>query len=175
MPIRNYLRWGVATISALGIVAQFQVIAQSSGTTGSTACGTLKSQWRSVEITLAELQSGDVGDSSAPRATMRAVQAGNEYGQAQLIFDLMVDHKCPLPGSAPSPMTYYSDALRCDTARLKGSPSASECDYSSWGGEKSMVPAVPSRDQSRALQTSPPNTPSSVDRWLERTQTHPTN
>lgn len=97
-----------------------------------TVCEGLARDWRSAEIDLAENWSTEIGDNSAPRATMRAVQDQNALLKAQIALQLMRDNKCVLPKRAPSGLTYSLDALKCQTEKLKGNYKAPECDSSKW-------------------------------------------
>jgi hypothetical protein len=83
---------------------------------------------------LAESLASSVGDNSAPRATLRAMEDANELSKAKMALDLMRDHRCPMPKTLPSAGPYISAALDCRTARMKASSSATpeECKRENW-------------------------------------------
>lgn len=98
-------------------------------------CEQLQSQWREVEMNLAEIYAEGLGDNSAPRATMRATRTTSEMSQANVILGLMAANKCPAPTKAPSEYTYAAAALNCSTARLKGATQIPACDRTLWKPE----------------------------------------
>lgn len=97
-----------------------------------TVCEGLARDWKSAEIELAENWTTEIGDNSAPRATMRAVRDQNSLLKAQIALQLMRDNKCSLPKRAPSGLTYSLDAMKCQTEKMKGNYKAPECDTTAW-------------------------------------------
>lgn len=99
-----------------------------------TTCSILASTYEGASMDLAANRAEGVGDNSAPRATLRAMEDANTLAEARITLDLMRDHKCALPKSAPTSIFYLSDALSCATDRLKsqGAGSPPSCDRSKW-------------------------------------------
>lgn len=95
-------------------------------------CEVLANDWKSVEYGLAMNNARSIGDNSAPRATLRAMEDSNELAKAQMTLQLMSDNKCPLPSRAPSWTTYTVEAMECQTARLGGDFDSPECDFKTW-------------------------------------------
>lgn len=105
-----------------------------------TICEALASDWRRVEQNMASRWTSDLGDNSAPRATMRAIEESNDLSIASITLGLMRDNKCLLPKRAPNVSTYLTAALSCSTARLKQPLSSNappaECDREKWAPGK---------------------------------------
>lgn len=97
-------------------------------------CEQLAADWKRFEINMAERFAEGIGDNSAPRSTLRAIEEGNDLMKAGLTLQFMRDSKCPLPKSAPSGNAYVSAALDCSTARLKSGYEAAKavCDRTKW-------------------------------------------
>jgi hypothetical protein len=97
-----------------------------------TTCEALARDWRNVEVDLAKSNAEDIGDNSAPRATMRAIRDGNSLEVAAITLSLMRDNKCSLPKRPPSHVTYMIPAIECATEQLKGNYKAPQCDTATW-------------------------------------------
>ena len=115
-----------------------QVTAQTRAPAGPApavgTCSRLVSTYDGVSKDLAANVAEGLGDNSAPRATLRAIEDSNSLTQAHIALDLMRDYHCPLPKDAPDSAYYLSPALTCATDRLKarGSDSPESCDRSKW-------------------------------------------
>jgi hypothetical protein len=73
-----------------------------------------------------------VGDNSAPRATLTAIEVSNWLKRLEINLMLMKESKCPLP-TEPIPLSaYVLDALNCSIQQAKGIANAPECDDSKW-------------------------------------------
>lgn len=100
----------------------------------STVCAGLMATYERTSQNLADSFASSVGDNSAPRATLRAMEDANEWSKAKMALDLMRDHRCPMPKSLPSAGPYISAALECRTARMKvsGTTTPEECKRENW-------------------------------------------
>lgn len=97
-----------------------------------TVCEGLARDWKAAEIELAETWTAEIGDDSAPRATMRAIRDQNSLTKAQIALQLMRDNKCALPKRAPSGLTYSLEAMKCRTEKMTGNFKAPECEINNW-------------------------------------------
>ena len=97
-------------------------------------CGTLAADWKRYELNMADREADQIGDNSAPRATLRALEQSNDLALAAMTLQFMRDNRCQLPKRAPSAATYFGAALACSTARLKqsGTETPAECDRDKW-------------------------------------------
>lgn len=117
---------------ALAATGAPQVTFAQAGAAKPGACAGLVLQWDSIEKELAERQAEGLVDNSAPRATLREMQNSNDLSRAQMILTMMQSGRCSLPDSPPRYIVYFSNALACQTARIKGTKDAPECVRSSW-------------------------------------------
>lgn len=99
-----------------------------------TVCEALAHDWRSVEMDMAENHVDGMGDDSAPRATLRAIQEQNSLQTAAITLQLMRDNKCEIPKRAPNYTTYELNALDCAAERAKGNNDAPQCKRDNWKG-----------------------------------------
>lgn len=99
-----------------------------------SVCAALAEDWKRFEMNVATRFADGVGDNSAPRATLRAIEESNDLLKANMTLQLMRENKCALPKSAPSGAGYISAALDCSTQRLKVGYEASKavCDRANW-------------------------------------------
>jgi hypothetical protein len=97
-------------------------------------CAALMTTYDGASKDMAGNFADSVGDNSAPRATLRAMEDSNSLAQARIALDLMRDNHCPLPKRAPAAAWYMSAALTCENDRLKasGTESPPSCDRSKW-------------------------------------------
>jgi hypothetical protein len=106
-------------------------------------CAALQSDWRNVEITLAQNSAEGIGDNSAPRATMRAMDDNNALIRAQITLELMRAAGCTLPARPPLTGTFLMDALDCQTELLRGGHAGQgACDTASWPRARAATPAT---------------------------------
>jgi hypothetical protein len=118
----------LAVLSAAPAMAQTKpAAAQATGT-----CAALARDYDTASKDLADKEAEGVGDDSAPRATLRAMEDANTLAGARITLDLMRDNHCPLPKSAPNYIYYLASALSCRTDRLKGTVSPPSCDRTTW-------------------------------------------
>lgn len=98
------------------------------------ACARLSTDYVGFSKDLAANNAEAIGDNSAPRATLRAMEDSNTLARAKMTLDLMRDNRCTLPKAAPDDITYLLPALTCATDRLKarGTETPPSCDRSSW-------------------------------------------
>jgi hypothetical protein len=99
-------------------------------------CAMLAADYDQIEKAMASRWADQIGDNSAPRATLSEMRDANALSQAQIIITLMQANKCALPDHAPSIKKYLSAALACSTARLKSGADASECKLQDWTASK---------------------------------------
>lgn len=122
-------------LGAIGLASSFPQVAAAQAAPGAkptALCPGLATQWDNVEKDLAAREANGVGDNSAPRATLRAIENSNDLARAQMVLSLMQAGRCSLPDSPPSYVVYLSNALSCATARLKGTKDPVECDRKGW-------------------------------------------
>lgn len=127
-------------ISAVLALAAFPAFAQTprasrpaSPAAAPSRCAALQSDWRSVEITLAQNSAEGIGDNSAPRATLRAMEDNNALIRAQMTLELMRAAGCTLPARAPVAGTFLLDAMECQTALLRGGRAGEgACETATW-------------------------------------------
>lgn len=100
----------------------------------SGVCVQLMGVYEGASKELAANYATSVGDNSAPRATLRAMEDANTLTEARIALDLMRDNRCPLPKTTPSSVWYLSAALSCATDRLKAGvgQSPASCDRATW-------------------------------------------
>ena len=108
------------------------LLAQTAAPKAMALCPGLAFQWDNIEKDLAEREAEGFTDNSAPRATLREMKNANDLTKAQLLFAMMQAGRCPLPDTPPNYIVYFSDALKCGTARLRGTKDAPECDRKTW-------------------------------------------
>jgi hypothetical protein len=73
----------------------------------------------------------DIGDDSAPRATMRAARITAEMAAIQANITLMIANHCPLPDLPMSSSVYEGAAIECVLARDTETVKA-KCDRATW-------------------------------------------
>lgn len=115
--------------AAVIVMAATQAAAQTAPARPAAAaaqsrCEILAGDYRRFEMNLADRFASSVGDNSAPRATLRAMEDANDLAAAALTVQFMRDARCTLPTRAPVASTYMSAALACATARLERSGTA---------------------------------------------------
>lgn len=98
------------------------------------ACAQLMNEYDGASKDLAANYASSVGDNSAPRATLRAMEDANTLTAARIALDLMRDNRCPLPKIVPNYIWYLNDALTCTTDRMKAGAgqSPASCDRANW-------------------------------------------
>ena len=77
-----------------------------------------------------------IGDDSAPRATLRAIEANNQLLLIQIQLGLMNLNKCPVRKTSLSATKYVDDALACSAAMRTTESDPPACDRSKWAGFK---------------------------------------
>lgn len=114
------------------VVAQTRASATAVPAAG--VCAALASTYDGASKELATNSAEGIGDNSAPRATLRALEDSNTLAEAKMTLDLMRDHHCPMPKSAPARIFYLLPALTCANDRMKasGSVSPASCDQQTW-------------------------------------------
>jgi hypothetical protein len=117
-----------AILTASPVSAQVKPAAASAG----GVCAALARDYDAASKDLAVNEAEGIGDNSAPRATLRAMEDANTLSFANITLALMRDNHCPMPKSAPAAVFYLSPALTCATDRLKGTASPPSCDRSTW-------------------------------------------
>lgn len=127
------LRYWSAPILAIALVGapEMPAYAQTTPAPAAGVCADLAGQWDRLEKNLASNSADDIGDNSAPRATLRNIEDLNGMTTASLLYAMMKDNRCPLPKSPPQPGTYLGAALTCATDRLK-TASPDSCKRETW-------------------------------------------
>lgn len=77
-----------------------------------------------------------IGDNSAPRATLRALEIANELTLVTANLTLMSNQRCPLPAEPIRTGKYLLNALKCSTERLKGVADSPLCDFAKWAPDE---------------------------------------
>jgi len=93
-------------------------------------CATLADEWDSALKNRAQIFASSIGDNSAARATVRALENLAELSAQGLILDIMKNEGCPMPVQVHAPAGYVLGAMDCETARLKHGKA--ECDRTEW-------------------------------------------
>lgn len=106
-------------------------VGQTAAPAPAGVCADLASQWDRVEKNLASNSADEIGDNSAPRATLRNIEDLTGMTTANLLYAMIKDNKCPLPKSAPQTATYFASALTCASDRLK-TASPESCKRETW-------------------------------------------
>lgn len=127
----------VKAAAICSLVTAAPVIAQTKPTVAAApagVCARLMSVYDGASKDLAANNAASIGDNSAPRATLRAMEDANTLAEARIALDLMRDNRCALPKTTPSYIWYISAALTCSTDRLKAGAgqSPTSCDRSTW-------------------------------------------
>lgn len=127
----------IICIGALAITSAAPAMAQTAAPTPApklSTCDALAADWKRLDMNMADRFANSVGDNSAPRATLRAIEEGNDLLKANMTLQFMRDNKCSLPKSPPSGGAYISAALECSTQRLKVGFEATKsvCDRANW-------------------------------------------
>lgn len=130
------LMLAAALPSAFALPTAASAIGAPAAQTGalSGTCASLTRTYEGVSMDLASNFADSVGDNSAPRATLRAMEDANSLATAKIALDLMRDNHCPVPKSVPSMASYISQALTCSADRTK-TPAATapaSCDKANW-------------------------------------------
>lgn len=127
------IRIALISLILAPVTAQAQVKPAVAPAAGGV-CASLAKDYDDASKDLAANYAAGVGDNSAPRATLREMEDSNTLAQARITLDLMRDHRCPMPKSAPDRVFYLNDALTCATDRLKsgGSAQPPSCNRAIW-------------------------------------------
>ena len=95
-------------------------------------CAALAADYDMIEKAMAARHANAVGDNSAERGTVRAIEDANELARAQIILTLLQHGRCPMPDHAPSIDRYLGPATACAEARLREGASAPVCNMANW-------------------------------------------
>jgi len=100
----------------------------------SRLCETATSRIEDIQKDLAQIHADELGDDSAPRATMRAAQSTAFFSETQVLLAQMTQARC-----SPYPTTigwdrYYAQAISCRSATLnfKTGDTLDACRKSAW-------------------------------------------
>lgn len=144
--MKTYIVTAAAMIAAVPAFAQAPRAARPAAAAAAPAtgrCAALQADWRSVEITLAQDEAEGIGDNSAPRATLRAMEDNNALIRAQMTLELMRAGGCALPARAPQIGTFLLDALDCQTEMLRGGRAGQgACETASWPRARASTPST---------------------------------
>jgi len=108
----------LAAVTICGTVPAFSQTKPAAPAAAGT-CAVLMKTYTDASKSLASNFASSVGDNSAPRATLREMEDANTISLAKIALDLMRDYRCALPKVPPSAGPYLSQALACETAKLK--------------------------------------------------------
>jgi hypothetical protein len=104
-----------------------------------TACASLVAAIDATQKEISALYVGNLGEDSAPRATMRASEIAGLYGEVQANIALMAANRCAPYPHPLSRAAFLGDALTCSTARLKAygqtPKDLPECNRTMWSRE----------------------------------------
>lgn len=130
LTVRMILTGALVLTSPMSAVAQTAAASVPKLST----CEALAADWKRFDMNMADRFADGIGDNSAPRATLRAIEEGNDLLKANMTLQFIRDNKCPLPKSAPSGTSFISAALECSTQRLKVGIEAAKivCDRANW-------------------------------------------
>ncbi|WP_308911941.1 hypothetical protein [Pseudokordiimonas caeni] len=97
-------------------------------------CDLLAADYKRVEQNMAVRMAESVGDDSAPRATLRAMEELNDLMMASMTLQFMRENNCALPKRAPNAGKYLGRAVNCETQRLRGSQQQihEACNRANW-------------------------------------------
>ena len=141
MPRSTYLALALVVVGVASAAAQVRHARPASrpaaSASPSAACAKLAADYDRASKDLAMNAAEDIGDDSAPRATMREAENNNTLAQARLTMDLMKNNSCTMPTAAPDASRYFSSALSCHSdmlrARYQGShDQPASCDRAKW-------------------------------------------
>ncbi len=87
-----------------------------------------------IQRDLSSLRVDEIGDDSAPRATMRGAQTTALYAEAQVLLTQMSQSKCSPYPEVIGNIRYLNGALACNLAKrnFKSGDKLEECDTSKW-------------------------------------------
>jgi len=99
-------------------------------------CSYLMKRYDNASMDMAANFASSVGDNSAPRATLRAMEDANSLSEAKMALDLMRDHRCAMPKTVPNSALYSLEAMTCASDRMKIGAGANppSCDRAQWKG-----------------------------------------
>jgi hypothetical protein len=124
----------IAALILVPTPAMAQVPARSAAAAAPAGkCERLAREWKGIEYRMADRHADEIGDNSAPRATLRAMEESNNLAEASMILSFMRDGRCALPSHPPSYISYFGAALECHTAILGGAKADdAKCDREKW-------------------------------------------
>jgi hypothetical protein len=101
------------------------------------ACKAFEAEIDNSYRTIAMEQQAGLGDNSVPRESLRQAKIANELTSIEIHIRLMAENKCPPLKEPIAASAYFTSALKCGTARLKGQINNSfstpeECRKESW-------------------------------------------
>lgn len=95
-------------------------------------CEQLIKQLDTYDKQQASGEAGGIGDNSAPRETNRLLRVLILTQNRQTTITLMGQNGCAPVGSADRSIDYFSAAISCETAKIKGDRNPPECDTNMW-------------------------------------------
>jgi hypothetical protein len=111
----------------------FAARADAQGSQSSANCAAFQHAIDASEAQLSMIFARGLGDDSAPRATLRAEQQGNELRTIAINLELMIQLRCPLPKQPITTVgSYLSAALACATAQTQGEKDPAACKREKW-------------------------------------------
>ncbi len=127
------MRTAALILSAFALsLAAAPATAQPAAAPPPNRCAALAADYDRIEKEMAGRYANAVGDNSAERGTMRAVEDNNELARAQIVLTLLQHGRCPMPDHAPSIERYLGPATICAEARLREGANAPVCNMANW-------------------------------------------
>lgn len=98
-------------------------------------CKSLQDRYVDANKELSAIYAESIGETSAPRLTIRKLESLNVRAQQSMTLDMIIKSNCALPDQASETIYYMIDAITCATDRMttpvKDLPAAT-CDRSKW-------------------------------------------
>lgn len=125
-------------IATIGLVFSGPAIAQQA----SPRCKSLSEGITAAVKEMSYSTASDVGDNSAPRASVRATQINSAHAEVANRITLMTAHRCSPYEGPLGEKAYLLPAMRCVTASItRETPEAvrAACDRSAWEPQENAL------------------------------------
>jgi hypothetical protein len=96
------------------------------------SCADLHKRYDMTHRAIAAIDAEDIGDNSAPRATLRQLKILSEKQDQLILLEFMRSRGCPAPSAVGASVLYMLPAMECATAKLTGKELEAKCDQSKW-------------------------------------------
>jgi hypothetical protein len=127
----------IAAIVLVAATGSPQAQAQPARPAATTAnaretCADLHKRYDMIHRAIAGIDAEDIGDNSAPRATVRQLKILSEKQDQLILLEFMRSRGCPAPSTVGASVLYMLPAMECATAKLTGKEMEAKCDESKW-------------------------------------------